>query len=97
VSALEPLICFLPEEKSLVQRYLSWLYFHLVNFLAFPVEFLKRVYLGTMASHFQFLLFRQGALISSPQQQIFVVTCWAYFTSYQKISKTHYPSNIFLF
>jgi hypothetical protein len=35
VSALEPLICFLPEEKSLVQRYLSWLYFHLVNFLAF--------------------------------------------------------------
>jgi hypothetical protein len=50
VSALEPLICFLPEEKSLVQRYLSWLYFHLINFLAFPVEFLKRVYLGTTAS-----------------------------------------------
>jgi hypothetical protein len=52
VSALEPLICFLPEEKSLVQRYLSWLYFHLINFLAFPVEFLKRVYLGTTASQF---------------------------------------------
>jgi hypothetical protein len=58
VSALEPLICFLPEEKSLVQRYLSWLYFHLINFLAFPVEFLKRVYLGK-ASQLYFCYFQQ--------------------------------------
>jgi hypothetical protein len=47
VSASEPLISFLPEAKSLVQRYGSWLYLHLLTFMGIPIEFIKRVYLGT--------------------------------------------------
>ncbi len=41
--------------------------------------------------------FRQGALISSPQQWIFVFTWWVYSMRYQKFSKTYSPLNIFLF
>jgi hypothetical protein len=47
VSASEPLISFLPESKNLLQRYGSWLYLHLLTFMAIPIEFIKRVYLGT--------------------------------------------------
>jgi hypothetical protein len=46
VSASEPLVNFLPVKKNLVQRYVSWAYLHFLTFLAVPVEFTKRLYLG---------------------------------------------------
>jgi len=45
VSALEPIINFLPDKKNIVQRFFSHFYIYLAMFVSFPIEFMKRVFL----------------------------------------------------
>ena len=43
IAVLEPFFIFLPREKNFVQKYLVYVYIHVIYFLAIPIEFGKRI------------------------------------------------------